>query len=151
MNEIYIEPPENTRWIMSHYDLPGYRSSARFQITKADGSREIITLNNRKWQVLHALMHFPIYCASPLRLSDSVFRLRKVNGVDIGTARFQDYDSDANTRFGIYFLIDKVRYLGEARLITCDDTSFEIAAWSIPESRLTAAAAIVLSVLWLRL
>src|SRR6056297_153551 len=122
------EPPENTQWIMSRFDLPLRRSNAQFRITKANGVSENITLNNRKRQMLQALMRSPVYCASPVRLSDIVFRLWRENAINIETQLYQDHDFDENIRYGIYVLTDQVRYLGEARSMERDDTSFGVEA-----------------------
>jgi hypothetical protein len=102
---------------MSRFDLPQRRSNAQFRITKANGVSETITLNNRKRQMLQALMRSPVYCASAVRLSDIVFRLWRENGINIETQLYQDHDVDENIRYGIYVLTDQVRYLGEARSI----------------------------------
>ena len=107
------KPPQNTQWIISRLDLPRRRGSARYEVQHADGKRETITLSNRKRQVVDALVRSPIYCASPVRLSDIVLLLRNENGISIETEFFQENDGIENTRFGIYVLVDQVRYLGE--------------------------------------
>lgn len=121
-------PPENTRWIISRQDLPRRRGSARYEVHNADGARETITLSNRKRQVLDALMRNPIYCASPVRLSDIVLLLRNENGINIETDFFQENDGIENTRFGIYVLVDQVRYLGEVSTVASSAAESEVAA-----------------------
>ncbi len=122
------KPPQNTRWIISKCDLPHRRGGARYEVQHADGKRETITLSNRKRQVLDALMCSPIYCASPVRLSDIVLLLRNENGINIETEFFQENDGIENTRFGIYVLVDRVRYLGEVSTVAQRAVESEVAA-----------------------
>ncbi|MGK7652422.1 hypothetical protein ACSQ76_08405 [Roseovarius sp. B08] len=121
-------PPENTRWIISRHDLPLRRGGAYYAVQRAEGTRETLTLSNRKRQVLDALMRSPIYCASPVRLSDIVLLLRNENGINIETEFFQENDGIENTRFGIYVLVDQVRYLGEVSTVASPAAESEVAA-----------------------
>lgn len=122
------KPPQNTQWVISRRDLPSRRGSARYEVCKADGKCETITLSNRKRQVLDALMRSPIYCASPVRLSDIVLLLRNDNGIGIETEFFQENDGIENTRFGVYVLTDQVRYLGEVSSVARITVDSEVAA-----------------------
>lgn len=121
-------PPENTRWITSRHDLPLRRGGAYYEVHRAEGTRETLTLSNRKRQVLDALMRSPIYCASPIRLSDIVLLLRNENGINIETEFFQENDGIENTRFGIYILVDQVRYMGEFSTVASLAEQSEVAA-----------------------
>ncbi|MGK7650874.1 hypothetical protein ACSQ76_00045 [Roseovarius sp. B08] len=121
------KPPQNTQWIISRLDLPRRRGGARYEVQHADGERETITLSNRKRQVLDALVRSPIYCASPVRLSDIVLLLRNENGINIETEFFQENDGIENTRFGIYVLVDQVRYLGETSTVASPAVESEAA------------------------
>ena len=122
------KPPQNTQWIISRLDLPRRRGGAHYEVQHADGKRETITLSNRKRQVLDALIRNPIYCASPVRLSDIVLLLRNENGISIETEFFQENDGIENTRFGIYILVDQVRYLGEVSTVASPAAESEVAA-----------------------
>lgn len=128
MKKTETKPPINTQWIISRSDLPSRRGSARYAVRQLDGTYETIILSNRKRQVMDALIRRPIYCASPVRLSDIVLLLRRENGIDIETEFFQENDGIENTRYGIYVLIDRVRYLGEARNVTRDHEDCWVAA-----------------------
>ncbi|MDD9726531.1 hypothetical protein PVV74_13760 [Roseovarius sp. SK2] len=121
------KPPQNTQWIISRRDLPCRRGGAHYEVQHADGKRESITLSNRKRQVLDALVRNPIYCASPVRLSDIVLLLRNENGLNIETEFFQENDGIENTRFGIYVLVDEVRYLGEVSSVASPAVESEAA------------------------
>ena len=116
------KPPQNTQWIISRRDLPPRRGTARFEVCKADGNCTTITLKNRKRQVLHALMESPIYCASPVRLSDIVLLLRG-DGIEIETEFFSENDGTENARFGVYVLTDQVRYLGEVSRVAAQEVA----------------------------
>lgn len=121
------KPPQNTQWIISRLDLPRRRGGAHYEVQHADGKRETITLSNRKRQVLDALMRAPVYCASPVRLSDIVLLLRNENGINIETEFFQENDGIENTRFGIYVLVDQVRYRGEVSTVASPAVESEAA------------------------
>ena len=109
--EPICELPPHTRWIMSRRDLPTKRENGRFRVTKPDGTKKELILSKRKRQVVEALMKGPIYCASPVRLSDIVLLLRRENGIGIETIYFEDDSDDQATSFGVYVLRDQVERL----------------------------------------
>jgi len=112
MTEQSKKPPENTRWIMGNHHLPQNYGKAEFLITN-DGKSKTITLEGRKRQTLGALMQNPLYCASPIRLSDNVSILKNEWGVDIHTEFYDDNSGPIPARFGVYFLKSKVEFMGE--------------------------------------
>ncbi|WP_417729123.1 hypothetical protein [Roseovarius sp.] len=126
--KIESKPPESTRWIFSRRDLPPRRGSARFEVYTANGDRKNVILSNRKRQVVDALIRNPIYCASPVRLSDIVMLLRSEDGLGVETVYFQESDGIEKTRFGVYKLTDQVHYLGEISSVTRDSGSSEVKA-----------------------
>lgn len=106
-------PAPNTRWIMSRADLPPATAPARFRITlPGEEPREVIASKRRR-QVLECLMAGPVFCASPVRLSDGVMRIKEELGIHIYTDWFSD--SKDGSRYGTYRLVDHVEYLGEVR------------------------------------
>ncbi|WP_073333838.1 hypothetical protein [Wenxinia saemankumensis] len=68
-------------------------------------------LSKRNRQVLDALRQGPVYCASPVRLSDKVLILKRDYGLDIETIRI---DGDEEGRFGVYRLVSAVRLVRDA-------------------------------------
>jgi hypothetical protein len=64
-------------WIMSVKDLTPDRTPAKYEVTKPDGSKTIVMLEKRKRQVVDTLLLRPRYCASTVRVGDSVFRLKE--------------------------------------------------------------------------
>lgn len=106
-------PPQNARWIISNRDLPQQYQPAQFKVTKQDGRAFDLVVSKRKRQVLEALMKGPLYCASPIRLSDNVLLLRNEYDVAIATDFYTDDSGPISTHFGIYTLTDCVRFLGE--------------------------------------
>lgn len=105
-------PPSGTRWIMAARDLPQDRRLTYFRVTKSDGREQVLALEKRKAQVLQAIMRSPIYCASPVRLSDIVHILKRDYDIGIITEFYSDDSGPEPTRFGVYFLTDQVVNLG---------------------------------------
>lgn len=97
-------PPDNTRRVNAWRDLPKDRTPARYAITDGDGNTRTITLAKGNRVILDALLERPLYCASPVRISDRVCILR--NEYQVPIAR-EMYDADPATdrqRFGVYFI-----------------------------------------------
>ncbi len=69
------------KWIMAVRDLPTDRSPTTYSLATGDK----ITLGKRDKQVLDALLMAPLFCASTVRISDSVLRLRRDHGLTIDT------------------------------------------------------------------
>ena len=115
-NEQYEEanpkPPSNAKRVFGNRDLPPHRGKARYRVTTADGRSFIRTVAKRKRQVLEALMQAPVYCASPVRISDQVCIMKADDGIHIMTEMFRDDRAPASV-YGIYVLCDQVEYLGE--------------------------------------
>jgi len=70
------------KWIMGVRDLPNKISPETYMM---DGRKVILSKRNR--QVVDALIDAPLYCASTVRISDTVFRLKSEHGLRITTAR----------------------------------------------------------------
>ncbi len=80
-----LEPHETPRWIMSVCDLTADRTPAKYEVTKADGRAFVVTLKDRKRQVVDAMLIGPVFCASTVRLGDAVFRLKEDNDLHAAT------------------------------------------------------------------
>jgi hypothetical protein len=72
-----IKRDHTPRWVMSVADLPTDRAPAKYEITTGDGDTKTVTLDNRKRQVVDAMLIGPLFCASTVRLGDAVFRLKE--------------------------------------------------------------------------
>lgn len=108
------KPPSNALRVEAWRDLPGEKAPAHYEITHEDGTKDRITLARGNRIILDALIAQPVFCASPVRISDRVCVLRHEYGVPITK---EMYDNDADTdraRFGVYFLDGDVRRIGEA-------------------------------------
>lgn len=68
----------------------------------------VMTLDKRQRQVVDALRRSPLYCASPVRLSDVVHIVKRDHGLNIETVFFQEHANGETTAFGIYVLRDEV-------------------------------------------
>ena len=93
-------------WILSVKDLPTQVVPARYKVTMIAGETREITLSKRKRQVLDALMHDNLFCASTVRLGDAVFRLKEDHGKFIKRGKLPNGRE-------YYTLASKVEFLGE--------------------------------------
>jgi len=69
------------RWAVASHDLPQAETAQAFLID----DKRLIKIENRLRQMIEALLIGPLYCASTVRLSDLVFRLKRDHGVLIAT------------------------------------------------------------------
>jgi hypothetical protein len=103
LNKI-ARPPANSLRVEAWRDLPKNGAAARYKITREDGGVSVITLAKGNRIILDALLKQPVYCASPVRISDRVCILRHEYRVPIIK---EMYENDAETdraKFGVYFL-----------------------------------------------
>ncbi|MEM9971537.1 MAG: hypothetical protein AAF762_10620 [Pseudomonadota bacterium] len=107
-------PPANTRWIMRGADLPPLREPAKYAIIATDGSTKEVVLRKRQRQVVDLLTQGPVYCASPVRLSDIVHILKREIGLEVETEMYPG-DED-NAQYGVYFLKSKVVRIADERV-----------------------------------
>lgn len=101
-------PPANTLRVYGWANLPGEKAPAQFNITDGTGESRTVTLSKNKRRILEGLMKQPMFCASPVRISDIVFILKTDYGINI---HMDLYSNDAETdraKFGVYTLIDHV-------------------------------------------
>lgn len=104
-------PPKNTLRVWSSRDLSQDRTLTRHRIRNSNGSVSTIVVKNRVGQVLNSLLDSPIFCASPVRISEAIRILRHELGVEIETQRFEGQ----NGQYGIYVLTCEVTPIsGEA-------------------------------------
>lgn len=113
MSTNQLKPPANAQRIWRVADLPKHRAPAHYLIADEHGEPTKILLSKRRRQVLDLLRQGPVFCASPVRLSDMVSLLKHENGVDIET---KDYPGDVETgagTYGVYFLRSTVTLFQE--------------------------------------
>ena len=101
---------KEARRITRRSDLPSNRGIVRLEW--GDGFPDIFStmVAKRDGQVAQALMSGPVFCASPVRVGDSVLRLRRDHGLPIETARYDETYGDEHLHFGIYVLTMPVRF-----------------------------------------
>ncbi len=107
------KPPANALRVERWTDMPTDRAPARYQITDSEGDTRTITLAKGNRIILDALIDQPVYCASPVRVSDRVCVLRHEYQVPI---RIEMYGKDMATdraKFGVYFLDGAVELLSD--------------------------------------
>ncbi|MEQ8341500.1 MAG: hypothetical protein RID15_04010 [Marinovum algicola] len=105
-------PPANALRVQAWRDLPRDRGAARYKITRADGDFHLITLSKGNRIVLDALILQPLFCASPVRISDRVCILRHDYNVPIIKRMYGNDAATDRAKFGVYFLAAKVVRLG---------------------------------------
>ena len=97
-------PPRETQRVMRISDLPSNRRPARFLISNQGGETQTVVLSKRRRQIIELLMRGPVYCASPVRISDIVSVLKHETCIDIHTEFYAgDRDIGAGD-YGVYFL-----------------------------------------------
>lgn len=111
------KPPKNTQRITRWRDLPSLSTPATYEVQSPDGDSRKVFLKAGNRRVLEGLRKGPLYCASPVRLSDRVLILKRDYGLNIRT---EIYDTDRATdseRFGVYFLDDRVSAIMESPVV----------------------------------
>jgi hypothetical protein len=101
-------PPANALRVEAWRDLPPDRAPARYKITCKDGAVHQITLAKGNRIILDALINQPVYCASPVRISDRVCILRREYRVPIIKEMFENDATTDRAKFGVYFLSGRV-------------------------------------------
>lgn len=96
------------RRIIRRADLPKSRTPAGYKWHDEAGSECATNLEKRDRQFFEALQQGPIFCASPVRLSDAVLRLRREHGLPVETEFFTERDGDEALTFGVYHLTAEV-------------------------------------------
>lgn len=97
-------PPSNALRVHAWRDLPKDRTPARYRITTDDGRTREITLAKGNRIILDALIIQPVYCASPVRISDRVCILKRDYRVPIDKEMFENDAATDRAKFGVYFL-----------------------------------------------
>ncbi len=85
-------------------DLPQARGLAAYIWNDPDVGEVRTIVSKRDRQVLDAIIKSPVFCASPIRVSDSVLRLRRDHGVPVLREDYTEQDGDETLNFGIYHL-----------------------------------------------
>ncbi|MCV2866915.1 hypothetical protein OE647_19615 [Defluviimonas sp. WL0075] len=104
-------PPRNAQRIYRVGELPKDRTPAHYRITRRDGEAVTVTLQKRRRQILDLLMQGPVYCASPVRISDIVCVLKHELGLDVETVIYPGNRQAGAGDYGIYFLRSAVARL----------------------------------------
>lgn len=110
-NQVDTNPPTGTKRIMRVADLPALRSPARYELRFENGKSQTLTLDKRKRQIVDLLIGSPVYCASPVRLSDIVHILKREVGLEIETKYYPGNPSIGAGDYGVYFLVSDIRPL----------------------------------------
>ena len=101
-------PPTNTLRVEAWRDLPSDRAPARYKITGDNDAVHQITLAKGNRIILDALINQPVYCASPVRISDRVCILIHKYRVPITKEMFENDAATDRAKFGVYFLNGRV-------------------------------------------
>ncbi len=104
-------PPANALRVDRWSDMPTAKSPARYEVIADDGTTKTITLAKGNRIILDAMINQPVYCASPVRISDRVCVLRRDYGVPITKKMYLNDPATDRMRFGVYFLDGIVRRL----------------------------------------
>jgi hypothetical protein len=99
-----VIPPSSTQRIWRVADLPRSRGAAKYRIEDGNGQGGIVTLSKRRRQVMDLLMQGPVYCASPVRISDIVHLLKRETGVEVDTEYYPGDKETGDGTYGVYLL-----------------------------------------------
>ncbi|HCQ59831.1 MAG TPA: hypothetical protein DIU10_18315 [Sulfitobacter sp.] len=102
-------PPANTLRVDKWSDMPKGTAPARYEVVAEDGTAKTFTLAKGNRIILDALIQQPVYCASPVRISDRVCILRRDYGVPITKEMYTNDTATDRAKFGVYFLSGTVR------------------------------------------
>jgi len=103
-NSKLVRPPSNALRVSAWRDLPKDRRKAHYRITTKEGDCYSISVSKGTRCILDALIAQPIYCASPVRISDRVCILRREYGVPITKKMYVNDSATGRAKFGVYFL-----------------------------------------------
>lgn len=109
--QLQTKPPANTQRIMRVADLPQDRAIASYELRNGDDKPYIVHLCKRQRQVMELLMAGPVYCASPVRLSDVVHILKRDIGLVVDTEFYPGDKATGSGDYGVYFLKTRARKL----------------------------------------
>ena len=102
-------PPKNARRIWRVADLPPRRGVAWYSVETNNGTEQAHLLSKRRRQIMDLLMCGPVYCASPVRISDVVHILKRETGIEVETEYYPGDEKTGSGTYGVYFLKSKVR------------------------------------------
>lgn len=109
-------PPLNSQRIHRVADLPPYRSPMVYVIANNDEDTHIATLQKRKRQIMDLLLQGPVYCASPVRISDIVHILKREIGLDVETTIYPGDKQTGAGDYGVYFLKSRVHCVADKQV-----------------------------------
>ena len=104
-------PPRNAKRVFRVADLPKDRNPAQFEIINSNSRSRVVILDKRRRQILELLTVGPVYCASPVRISDIVHVLKRDIGLEVETEFYPGDRATGAGDFGVYFLRSRVRRL----------------------------------------
>lgn len=106
-------PPNNAKRIWRATDLPPHREVARYKVYRSDGTETFCSLSKRRCQVMDLLLSGPVFCASPVRISDMVHVLKSEVGIEVETEYYPGSKESGSGPYGVYFLKSKVYRLAQ--------------------------------------
>lgn len=100
------EVKRHARRINRKAELPRERGLAFFRRKDDRTGESLSSVKNRDRQIGEAIINAPLFCASPLRISDAVLRLRREHGWPIATEIFSEGAGEDRSTYGIYYLAE---------------------------------------------
>ena len=118
MTEMKTNQQADTVRIKRIADPPQERSPAQYEIQNGDDKSKVVTLSKRQRQVMDLLIAAPFYCASPVRLSDVIYILKREIGLVVETQFYSGNPITGAGAFGVYFIKSSVCRLPEQKVAT---------------------------------
>jgi hypothetical protein len=116
MKETSKHPHSYAQRIARVADLPQNPEEAQYGFTKGDLPAKVYARRRRQRQVMDLLMAGPVYCASPVRLSDVVHVLKREIGIEVETRFYTGNKETGTGDYGICFLISKVHRMAPSEV-----------------------------------
>ena len=107
------QPPANTQRISVRAQMPQERTSAVYVITNDGKEPRTVTLQKNKRQIMDLLLQGPVFCASPVRISDIVFILKREIELDVETKMYPGDPTTGAGDYGVYFLKSHVERISD--------------------------------------
>lgn len=101
-------PPANATSILAWDDCVPTPKKDTVTLISPEGDERTITLTKGNLRILRTMQRSPVYCASPVRISDRVLILKRDYGVNIRTDMYAAKGGTECERFGVYTLLDTV-------------------------------------------
>ena len=102
------QPTEAIQRILGWHHCEQAHGAETLRLRSPDGDEREVTLSRGNLRILKTLQRGPVFCASPVRLSDRILVLKRDFGVNIRTDMFSAGSGSNRESYGTNTLLDTV-------------------------------------------